>query len=58
MHPAILQVQDEIVFLSAEDATSSSKGEFPALQIVIKNYLQISHVPVLRIMHKTNLERI
>jgi hypothetical protein len=58
MHPAISQVQDEIVFLSAEDATSSSKGEFPAVQIVIKNYLQISHVPVLRIIDKTNLERI
>jgi hypothetical protein len=58
MHPAILQVQDEIVFLSAEDATNSSKGEFPAQQIAIKNYLQISHVPALRIMDKTNLERI
>jgi hypothetical protein len=36
MDPAILQVQDEIVFLSAEDATNSSKGEFPAQQIAIK----------------------
>jgi hypothetical protein len=51
-------VQDEIVFLSAEDATNSSKGKFPALQIVIKNYLQNSHMPVLRIMDKTNLEGI
>jgi hypothetical protein len=46
------------VFLSAEDATNSSKGKFPALQIVIKNYLQNSHMPVLRITDKTNLEGI
>jgi hypothetical protein len=51
-------VQDEIVFLSAEDVTNSIKGKFPALQIVIKNYLQNSHMPVLRIMDKTNLEGI
>jgi hypothetical protein len=50
-------VQDEIVFLSAEDATNSSKGKFPALQIVIKTTFKI-HMPVLRIMDKTNLEGI